>query len=846
MELLERDTAVTAIEAALGEADTGAGRVVLVAGEAGVGKTALVARVARESDRRFLWGLCDPLLTPRALGPIHDIAREAGSRLAGSKREDVFAALLDELPNTVMVVEDLHWADDASLDAIAVVGRRIGRTTGTLVLTYRSDELDLRPEVAAVLGALPADAVRRVELAPLSASAVDRLARDAGRSAAGLHATTGGNPFFVNEVLASAAPGVPASVREVVAQRLSRLSDRARAVVELASVVPTRTERWLVRETLGPDPEALEECAAAGLLTVGEASVAFRHELAREAVADALNATRRRELEALVLAALGTREGIDAARLAHHARGAQMPEAILRHAHEAALTAAAVGAHRESLAHAEAALGAAIELGRDRAALLDQVSTEAYMCGDFERALAARRDALALHEGAGRIEEAGESLSWLSRIEWWAGNGAAAERAGLRAIEVLEPLGRSARLGLAYTSLSHLHCLSWRHDTAVELGREAMALAAEIGDEETLTHALLVVGSSSLWTEDADTARRMLEEAYELASDGGFHDHAMHALTNLTCVALEPGDPDELASVERALAFAREHQLGGYETYVIGLRARVNFHRGDWASAETDARRALENSDATSISPCPALLALGQIQARRGDPEARTTLDDAWRRARAAEELQRLAPTTVARLEHMWLTGEPIALDEALRVYELTLERAEGWTIGRLAFRLWRVGALDEIPHAAADPFQLAAGGEWERAAAIWDARGRPYDAAEARSLADRDEPLLAALAAFDRLGATATAAHVRRRLRERGARVPRGPRAATRELPHGLTPRQLEVLELIATGATNAEIAERLVVSPKTVDHHVSAVLAKLGVASRREAAAAAHALEA
>ena len=213
MELLERELAMAAVEAALAEAEEGAGRVVFVAGEAGIGKTALVTRIARarELDRRFLWGVCDPLLTPRALGPIHDIVREAGARLAGGARGRVRRAArqLAGQPPTVMVVEDLHWADDASLDVIAVVGRRIGRTTGTLVLTYRSDEIELRPEVGAVLrraarGRRPEDRAR---------AALARRGRAAGaaagRSSARLHATTGGNPFFVNEVLASAEPGVP-------------------------------------------------------------------------------------------------------------------------------------------------------------------------------------------------------------------------------------------------------------------------------------------------------------------------------------------------------------------------------------------------------------------------------------------------------------------------------------------------------------------------------------------------------------------------------------------------------------------------------------------------------------
>ena len=278
---------------------------------------------------------------------------------------------------------------------------------------------------------------------------------------------------------------------------------------------------------------------------------------------------------------------------------------------------------------------------------------------------------------------------------------------------------------------------------------------------------------------------------------------------------------------------------------MLALRARSRFHAGDWVNSEADAREVLDSVAVTSLSPCPALLSIGQIQARRGDDEAAATLERAAHRAEAAGELRLFAPSIVGQLEHMWLSGEEMPLDEARNIYALALARADEWTVGRLAFRLWRVGALDELPPRAAAPFRLAVAGDSRGAAALWEQGGRPYDAAEALSLSDDDDTLLESLATLDRLGATLVAAGVRRRLRERGVRAPRGPRPATRESPHGLTPRQHEVLALLATGATNAEIAERLVVSTKTVDHHVSAVLAKLGVTSRREAAAAAAALE-
>jgi DNA-binding CsgD family transcriptional regulator len=165
--------------------------------------------------------------------------------------------------------------------------------------------------------------------------------------------------------------------------------------------------------------------------------------------------------------------------------------------------------------------------------------------------------------------------------------------------------------------------------------------------------------------------------------------------------------------------------------------------------------------------------------------------------------------------------------------------------MGELALRMWLSGKPPETTATVSPPFGLVMSGDWQQAAAAWDEVGWPYAAAEARSLADDDDALLRALATFDELGAVPAAARVRKRLRGRGVRtVPRGPRPATRALPHGLTPRQHEVLGLLATGATNGQIAEALVLSAKTVDHHVSAVLAKLGVASRQEAAAAAHRL--
>jgi len=295
--------------------------------------------------------------------------------------------------------------------------------------------------------------------------------------------------------------------------------------------------------------------------------------------------------------------------------------------------------------------------------------------------------------------------------------------------------------------------------------------------------------------------------------------------------------------VDRALDFARERELDGYVQYLLGARADLRLLRGEWRAAEADARSALELGEHLGVSLCPALVALGRLQARRGESEAGATLDEAWRRAGATHELQRLAPAAAARAEHAWLDGDlPGTAAAARSVYELAAARDYAWPRGELAYWLWRAGAPVRPRAEDPEPYARSIAGDWRGAAAVWSTFGFPYERADALSDADDEAPRLEALAGFDEFGAARAASRLRRRLRAAGVRrIPRGPRAASRAGPAGLTPRETEVLDLIVQGATNAQVARTLVIAPKTVDHHVSAVLAKLGVGSRRDAGAAA-----
>src|SRR4029450_1816038 len=336
MDLLERDGLLDTLGDSLREAVAGRGGVALVGGEAGIGKTALVERFTRTrcDGARVLWGACDARLRPRPLGPLHDIAEQAGAGLRallqdGASRPALLAGLLDELKRggrpTVMVVEDAHWADEATLDLVKFLGRRIERAPSLVIVTYRDDELNPRAPLRLVLGDLAGvRAVRRLSIPALTVAAVRALAGDRDVDAAALHAQTGGNPFFVTEVLAAGGRGIPASVRDAVVARAARLSRSGYAVLEAAAVLGARAESWLLGELVASEAAAADECVAVGMLVARGEALAFRHELARQAILEQILPARALALHRLALRSLAASPAgaLDPARVSYHAEAA--------------------------------------------------------------------------------------------------------------------------------------------------------------------------------------------------------------------------------------------------------------------------------------------------------------------------------------------------------------------------------------------------------------------------------------------------------------------------------------------------------------------------------------------
>ena len=264
----------------------------LVAGEAGVGKSALVRSFCAEAaeSTRVLTGACDPLFMPRPLGPFVDVARTMGGTpddlvRSGSNPYSFTEAVVDELtpvPPTIVLLEDVHWADEATLDVIRFVAGRIERLAALLFVTYRDDELGRDDPLRVVLGSLATvPGIRRVRVRPLSRGAVGVLADPCSADADELYRLTSGNPFFVTEVLATLPDQVPETVRDAVLARAARLSADARPRLDALSVLPSGADAGLLEALAGPSTELLTDTLASGMLTTQNGVLSFRHELAR-------------------------------------------------------------------------------------------------------------------------------------------------------------------------------------------------------------------------------------------------------------------------------------------------------------------------------------------------------------------------------------------------------------------------------------------------------------------------------------------------------------------------------------------------------------------------------------
>ncbi|MEV7723945.1 AAA family ATPase [Streptomyces sp. NPDC087917] len=860
MDLLEREFVLQALVGHLQAAVSGPGRLVLLRGEAGIGRTAVVRRLEQLADPRIrvLVGACDPLTTPRPLGPLMDLAPSlgrpvraalAGVPAASCRADEVFDHLLADLSTSpspsLLVVEDVHWADDATLDLLRYLVRRLPKVQALVVVTYRDDEIGRTHRLNALLGTLAVYPwVYRQDLAPLSRPAVARLATGRAVDPEQLHRLSAGNPFLVTEVLAAPAEPIPATVREAVAGRLAGLSAAARAVVDVLAVLGRRAPLPLLVGLL-PDPEEpLAEAVACGIVRTDGQGAEFRHELTRLAVLDAVPVAFRLRVHRHVLAVLGAGPvaAEDLALLADHSVGAGEPSSVLKYAPAAAAHAASSGAYREAATQYARALLYADRLPPDRLApLLEGHSEACLLSSRLDDGIAARRTAVRVRRALGDPLREGDDLRWLSGWLWPAGRAAEARRTGLDAVRVLEGVGPSRELARAYLNLCRLAC--YAHDgvgaTAAH-AEKAAALGERFGDAGVPVQARFHAAAARVLCEESgwEGCEHALAGAMaqDLPVDAGL-------LALVTCwLATLRRDVDRTgAAVSRAESYCLDHDLPSYLLCATAWGSAGLLNGGSWIPAADAAGAVLFHPHAPPLARSTALTVLGLVRARQGETGVWPLLEQ----AADLVDPDCLLDTGLGReapVEAAWLAGDhELVRAEAGRALAALNGRTHPWLSGPLACWIARTGGTPpQVP--AAGPHRLELAHDWAGAAARWEALGCPYDAALAR-LAGDTPALHQALTTFEALGAQPAAVHTRAVMRARGVRPGRrGPRSATRANPYGLTNRELDVIKLLDEGLTDAEIAARLYITPKTAGHHVGAVLAKLGVHTRHEAARKLH----
>jgi DNA-binding CsgD family transcriptional regulator/tetratricopeptide (TPR) repeat protein len=846
--LLERDGELTVLRDAVRDAAARRGSVVTIAGEAGIGKSSIVRAWVAEpgADARILVGYCDDFITSRTLGPFHDIARSTGGALAEAVRradtsavlERILTELTDPLRATVLILEDLHWADEATLDVVRYVGRRIGPLPAVLALTFRDDEVTPDHPLTGVLGVLPSSHVRRIRPGRLSRVAIGSLTEGTGLDPAEVLHSTNGNPFFVTEIVQSGSGTLPASIADAVLARMAALPGPSRAAVELLSVLPRPAATDELEDLIG-DVGVLAPAEARGILSAQDGVVGFRHELARQAIVASLTASTRLRHHEHVLAHLED-AGADPVAILHHAVEARRADAIVRYGPAAAHEAFRAGAHRQAVVHQRRVLRYAHLLAdTQHAQLLEEHAWTLYNLHRFDAAADAADRAVVLHERIGDV-------SATARSQLTAGRMAYMTNRSQRCFELIDAAMHSIA-GIPDPELeaevrvnrAAMLFLVDRHDEAIAEADLATTLVTREARPDVHVLAGVYAGGarSALGAADGVAAMR---DAVELGRRTGQTEPTARGYANLVqLLGMARRWSEAEAVIAEALAFYDDHDLRAHRFNTVGQLASVHFFRGEWEEADRtlDELRA-SDAEAGVLEPVEAGLdALLAVRTGRADADRSIARSRALLEANSSS-VWHVGPVACAALELAYLRQDPSLADPFVAKARDVCAGTFYWDwIG------WRLTLLGrDVPaDAIADgPERTSLVDGWRAGAAAWAAVGMPYEQALDLLRSGEEGPTLQALAILDRLGAQPAARIARQRLRELGTTsIPRGPQATTRENPAGLTPRQLEVLGLLRDGLTNAEIADRLVVSVRTVDHHVSAVLQKLGVTTRHEAAA-------
>ncbi|MGA9294842.1 MAG: AAA family ATPase, partial [Ignavibacteriaceae bacterium] len=847
MELLEREKYIEGLNNTFNDLSEGNGSVVIISGEAGIGKTSLVENFAKDikDKANILWGACDALFTPRPLGPLYDIAAQLHNGLLNllnsqSERATIFAKFIQNLqeskvPN-VLIIEDVHWADESTLDLIKFLGRRANRINSLFIITYRDEEIGPEHPLRFVLGDITSKNFNRFKLTALSEKTVNELADLHGIE--NLFQITGGNPFLITELLSNKDEGVPSTIKDSILTRISHLSNEAREFVEIVSIIPTRAEKWLINEAVNFRPEIAEECFNSGILRLENNTISFRHELSRMAVEDSLTESKRQMFNEKILQIFLKQKKIDdyLARIIHHAEQARNKTVIIKYAPQAAKQASKLGAHLLASNHYQNILRYAEELSvEDQLDIYESKSYECYLNGKVKEGIEDGEMVLKLLKRIFDPVREGENYRRISRMLWYDCNERKAEEYIDKAIEILEKQPPGKELAMAYSNKSQTYMLREETERALYWGEKAVKLARKLRDKDIEAHALNNIGTARMFTGDF-SGEEHLKKSLQISLQNDFVEHTMRAYINMGCALLQKRDLQEANKYfTEGSEYCSNKDLYTLILCMAAHHANVKLYLGKWDEAAEIASSVFQNENVPEGNKIIPLFIIGIIRARRGDPGAMNLLQDSNRLAAGMREMDKIVTIKAATAEAFWLQNKLNDILEEIESLYLNIQYTKNpWYIGALAYWLWKAGRLKTIPEIIAQPYLFQIKGDWQSAAELWEKFACPYEKALALSEGD-ERAMKRSIEILEDMGASAAAQLIKHKMRERGMKkIPKGPRRTTRKNPAGLTIRQMEVLKLLGKGLSNIEISNQLYISPKTVDHHVSAILSKLNIHSR------------
>ncbi len=849
--LLEREAEVELLTSMAERVRGGCGAVALVRGEAGIGKTSLLRAVRDRARVPFYVGRCEPLSVPEPLGPLHELVSAAGApgaleSVGGDRRSlarSLQAAVTSGGP-AIAAVEDAHWADPATLDVVRVLARRAEDVPMGLVVTLRDDELAANQPLGVLIGDLATDPeIVRVALAALSEDAVRELAGDGGADVGPIVRVTGGNPFLVVEMLA-AAETVPVSVRDATLARVARLGPEAKGVVEVAAVVGQRVQAGLLEELVPGHEGAVKEALARGVLTDDGVMFGFRHELTRRAIEEALSAPRRAALHGVVARFLARKSGGDHARIAHHAEAAGLGELASRHAVLAAGEAEHVGALLEAGLQLDRALRVGKGLPAEvRIDLLIRYARNMNFAGRrLEEALVASEQAAVLADTSNDWAASGRARSVMSAALWSLDRLQEARTAAADAVSLLEGTGDDHELARARAAHVRIEAVAFDPAQAIEAGACALEAAAAAGLDEARIDTLISLALAHGHRGDP-RAIGMLEQARSEAQQAGTAIQVIRAHVNAVSVASDAREGTYADRVVNdALRLFADFDTAIPRQYLLVVHARTLLDRGRYmdALARVEEGRGDWHGGLVIADAIEAL-----VHARRGEHEPREQLEAALAQLEGVPPGWRHLFLSAALAEVAWLEGDLARGREHARAglgapFAAQLSRPAGDTL-LWAARCGETATWDDDAVPLPEPIRLELVGDWRAAIGAWSAVDAPYEAALA-ALPGDERAARSAIATLKRLGASGAARAFARERELRGGTALRGPRASTLANAAGLTQREQEVLSVLAGGATNPEIAAALHLSDRTVAHHVSAILSKLGAPTRTAAVSAAR----